>query len=105
MKKANLFIWWAPTNAFWVESGMTSLMNLRLPQWTEAWEKPYDPLQYLITRVELHIYKYTVYLLQTVIAYTADKWQALVVLFCFKSLHHSSYRNSWLQLRIICIID
>lgn len=56
MKKAKLFIWWVLANAFWVERGMTSLMNLRLPQWTEAWEKPYDPLQYLISPGELHIY-------------------------------------------------
>lgn len=58
MKKANLFIWWAPANAFWVGSGMTSLMILRHPQWTEAWEKPDDPPQYSITHVELCKYLY-----------------------------------------------
>lgn len=72
---------------------MTSLMNLRLSQWTEPWEKPCDPLQYLITHAELYIQ----YLLQTVIAYTADKRQ---VLFRF----HPFYRHVWRQPRIISFI-
>lgn len=53
-------MWWAPANAFWVEREMTSLMNLRLPQWTEAQEKPYDPLQCLITSAELQRYIFIV---------------------------------------------
>lgn len=56
MKKANLFIWWGLANAFWVESEIITLMNLRLPRWMKAWEKPYDPLWYLVTRIEIHIY-------------------------------------------------
>lgn len=31
-KKGNLFIWWAPANAFWVGSGMTLLMIMRHSQ-------------------------------------------------------------------------
>lgn len=58
MKKAQLFIWWVLAVAFWAEREMTSLMNLRLPQWTEAWEKLCDPVQHLITPVEVQIYTY-----------------------------------------------
>lgn len=54
-------------------------MNLRLPQWTKAWEKPYDPLQYLITPSELHIY--------------------IFILFCFKLSPHPSRRHLGVQLK------
>lgn len=37
---------------------MTSLMILRHPQWTEAWEKLDDPPQDSVTHVELCKYHY-----------------------------------------------